>query len=119
MCRRRTSRMMQIQPDVIALCQLPAKVSPFVLKLSLSLRDPLCTRRAKNARGIEVVSPACGLGMDRAQIAADSRQGIGRIAEPSNLWVVTVPARLASEHCLCKQRFAPERDKPSRIQMFR
>jgi hypothetical protein len=99
--------------------QFVFEVPPFVIELPACSRDWLDAARRGYLRYVESVTPPGGLGMHGLQISRNGFQGRRTVAEADELRMTGVTLCFAAKNRLCQQRFAPERDKPADVQVFR
>src|SRR4051794_16938830 len=89
---------------------------PFVSELSVAYFDRQRRFSAGQLRSIEVVAARIGLVDYVMKVGSD---GAGAIAKAFELRVIPIAARVAREHRLSEQSFAPERNETFRIEVLR
>jgi hypothetical protein len=97
--------------------QFAEQVVPFESELAESHDNGLDRAHGPDLAPVKAISAQGGLGMNSCEIGIDRRPG-GRVcAKALKLWMMRVPTRFTSQHCLGQQAFPPDSDQSLRIKM--
>lgn len=92
---------------------------PLVRELAGGNRNNYLGSLATELARIEGISTHDRLGMNPPQVRIDGAMRVCAIDKTLELGMVAIAARIVMQHRPGQERFAPQRDQPLRIEVFR
>ena len=97
--------------------QLAEQMIPFKLELTAGGGERRDRARSAEFVGVETITAACGFVVNGTEVNVNRRHGRRSTPEALELWMVAIPTGRSGEDCFREQRFAPEGDQATWVQI--
>jgi hypothetical protein len=117
--RLRPFHRFKIRPPLrIAHAQFVHQMIPLILKLATRYIDLACGPNATDLPAVKMIAPRRRLCVNDSQVFRDCAKWRQLLLKPNKLGVLGIPFRLAAEHGLGKQSFAPQSNQTAWVKVL-